>query len=134
LKGFKIMAWSAVLLSAVLLVLPRIIPICTGLAGGGSPMRCHYAFQAEFLFALLAFIIATSLLVLRTAEARTWGGFLILLLSIIIAILPQPWAIGICAHGGACAKTAFFTTIISSILGLTGAVIVWLTRKGQQED
>lgn len=96
-------------------------------------MRCHYAFQAEFIVTLIAFILAISLVVLRTAEARLFSGFLILLVSIIIIVLPQPWAIGICPHGGACAKTAFFTTIIGSLLGVIGAVIVWIVRKGQEE-
>lgn len=132
MKGYKALAWSAILNSLVLLILPRVIPICTGLAGTGSPMRCHYAYQAEFLVTLLALILAVSLLVLRTTEAQALSGFVILLLGIIIVILPLPWVIGICTHGGACLKTAFFTTIGGSLLSLVGAVIIWFTRKDKE--
>ncbi|SDF24821.1 DUF4418 family protein [Sporomusa acidovorans] len=132
MKAYKLLSWSAILLSVILLLLPRLIPICTGLAADNSPMRCHYAYQAEFIVALLAFILAGSLLVLRRAEARILSGFLILLVSIIVIILPQPWAIGICLHGGACAKTTFFITIAGSLLGLVGAAIVWLTWTNRQ--
>jgi hypothetical protein len=132
LKGYKALAWSAILISLVLLVLPRGIPICTGLAGAGSPMRCHYAYQAEFLVTLLVLILAVSLLVSRTTEAQALSGFVILLAGIIIVILPLPWVIGICTHGGACLKTAFFTTIGGSLLSLAGAAIIWLTRKNKE--
>ncbi|WP_371379570.1 DUF4418 family protein [Sporomusa aerivorans] len=131
MSGYKTLSWSAILLSAVLLVLPRVIPVCTGVGQGGNPMQCHFAYQAEFLIALLALIFSSALLVLQTTEARTLSSFLLLLLGITIAILPQPWVIGICAHGGACVKTAFFSTIIGSLLGFTGALLIWVTRRQQ---
>lgn len=132
MKAYKALAWSAIIISLVLLILPRVIPICTGLVGAGSPMRCHYAYQAEFLVTLLALILAVSLLVLRTNEAQALSGFVILLLGIVIVILPLPWVIGICSHGGACLKTAFFTTIGGSLFSLTGARIICLTRKAKE--
>lgn len=134
MTGYKTLSWSAILLSAILLVLPRVIPICNGVSAEGNPMQCHYAYQAEFLISLLALIVAAALLVLKTAEARTLSGFILLLLGVIVAILPQPWAIGICVHGGACSKTAFFSTIIGSLLGLTGALLVWLTRRQNEQE
>ncbi len=134
MKGYKILSWSAILLSVVLLVLPRAIPICTGLGTGGNPMQCHFAYQAEFLISLLALIISAALLVLKTVEARTLSGFTIFGLGVIIALLPQPWVIGICAHGGACTKTAFFSTIIGILLGFVGALLVWFTRRQQVDE
>lgn len=121
----KVLAGIAVAISLILLILPRIIPICTGLAPGGSPMRCHYAYQAEFLVVLLAVVIAASLFVVRTAEARLFSGFVLLLLGIVIIVLPQPWAVGICFRGMACEKTAFFTVAGGGLLILTGAAVTW---------
>jgi hypothetical protein len=120
------MAWIALGISFALIILPRLVPICTGLAAGGNPMRCHYAYQAEFLVTLLALLIAGSLFVLRTAEAKLFTGFVLLLLGIIIAVLPQPWAIGTCFRGMACGKTSLFTVAGGGLLTLTGAIIVWL--------
>lgn len=134
MKRYKALSWSAVLLSAVLLLLPRVIPICNGVSAGGNPMQCHFAYQAEFLISLLALIISAALLVLKTVEARTLSGFIIFLLGVIIALLPQSWVIGICEHGGACIKTAFFSTIIGSLLGLVGALLVWFTRRQQVDE
>lgn len=134
MTGYKTLSWSAILLSAILLVLPRIIPICNGVSAEGNPMQCHYAYQAEFLISLPALIVAAALLVLKTAEARTLSGFILFMLGIIIAVLPQPWAVGICVHGGACSKTAFFSTIIGSLLGLTGALLVWLVRRQNERE
>ncbi|HWR42648.1 DUF4418 family protein [Sporomusa sp.] len=128
---YKFLSWSAILLSALLLVLPRLIPICNGLMKNGSPMNCHYTYQAEFLITLIALILASALLVLRTDEARLLSGFVILLLGITVVILPQTWALGICEAGG-CQKTSFFSTIGGSLLALSGAGIVWLTWRGKE--
>lgn len=123
---YKLLSWGAVILSVALLVLPRILPICTGVGAGGNPMKCHYAYEAEFIIALLAVIAAAAALVLRTSEARLWNCFVLLLLGISVIVLPQPWVIGICPHGGACAKTTFFTTIGGGLLTLISATGVWL--------
>ncbi|WP_094603212.1 hypothetical protein SPSIL_012160 [Sporomusa silvacetica DSM 10669] len=122
---YKLFSWSALLAAIVLLILPRLIPICNGLMKNGSPMSCHYTYQAEFIFALLAVILASALFVLRTEEARLLTGFILLLLGIIVIVLPQPWASGICQAGG-CMKTAFFSNIGGGWLALSGAGIVWL--------
>jgi len=134
LNQYKILSWTALLISLVLLILPRIVPICTGLAGGVQPMQCHYAYQAEFIVTLLAVILSGSLFVLTTSEARLLNGLVILLLGGIILILPQPWAIGICPEAGACHKTTFFITIGGGLLTLTGALLIWLnSRKSRGE-
>ncbi len=132
MNKYKIFSWGAVIISIWLLILPRIIPICNGLSKSGSPMNCHYAYQAEFIVMLLAVILASALLVLRTAEARLLTGFIIILLAIIIIVLPEPWAIGIC-EDGACQKTTFFATISASLLALAGAGIVWLTWNSKDD-
>ncbi|SEO85730.1 DUF4418 family protein [Propionispora vibrioides] len=128
----KILAWVVLLLSMGLLLLPRIIPICTGLAGG-KPMTCHYTYQAEFLVTLLAVIVAGSLFALHTAEARLLSGFILALLGVIVVVLPQPWAIGLCTYGN-CQKTAFFSVCGGSLLTLTGAAIAWYSSRKIQTD
>ncbi|BBB89481.1 MAG TPA: DUF4418 family protein [Methylomusa anaerophila] len=129
---YKLFSWSAVFISVVLLVLPRIFPICNGLMKNGGPMKCHYAYQAEFIITLLAVILSAALLVLRTNEARLLTGFIVFLLGIIVIVLPQPWAIGIC-EAGACGKTTFFATIGGGLLALAGAGIVGLTWKSKDD-
>lgn len=100
-------------------------------------MKCHYAYQGEFLVALLAVVIACSLFVVRTAEARLLAGFVLLLLGVIIIVLPQSWAIGICFRGMACEKTTFFTVAGGGLLALTGAAVTWFSyqkiRDGNDE-
>ncbi len=131
---YKIGSWFALIISIILLILPRILPICTGLADGTEPMQCHYAYQAEFIITLLAVILSGSLLVLRTAEARLLAGFVVFLLGIIVIVIPQPWAIGICPHlSSPCHKTTFFEIIGGGLLALAGAFIVFLNYKPQKE-
>ena len=129
MKKYKLLSWSAVIISIFLLVLPRLIPICDGIMNG-NPMRCHYTYQAEFVITLLVLIISASLLVLHSSEARLLAGFIIVLLGISIIILPQPWAIGIC-EDGACGKTTFFAIIGGLLLTAAGSGIIWLSRNNR---
>nr|WP_092070941.1 DUF4418 family protein [Dendrosporobacter quercicolus]NSL48425.1 DUF4418 family protein [Dendrosporobacter quercicolus DSM 1736]SDM16437.1 protein of unknown function [Dendrosporobacter quercicolus] len=134
MKYHKIISWVAVITGFFLLILPRFIPICTGLTASGAPMRCHYTYQAEFLLTLIAIILAGALLVLKTAEARMMTGFTLALTAVVLALLPEPWVSGICANGG-CGKTAFFTLAGTVFLAVSGAVIVWLNyRRYREED
>lgn len=126
MNRYKILSGIALTTSIVLLVLPRIVSICTGLGNSGQAMQCHYAYQAEFLITLLAVILSASLLVLKTAEARLLTGFIIFLLGITTVIIPQPWAIGICNHAAACHKTTYFVSIGGGILALAGGLIGFL--------
>ena len=129
----NVAAGAAVAISAALLVLPRIFPICTGLGAGGKPMVCHYTFQAEFIIGLLALIVSASLFILRTDEARQWRGFLLILLGLSVVVLPQPWALGLCPHAsGACHKTAFFINIGGLLLALTGGWAAWQAYRQQK--
>lgn len=124
---YRLFSWSAVVAAIVLVILPRVIPVCNAYMKNGKPMSCHYTYQTEFLVALLALILAGALFVLVTEEARLLTGFILLLLGIIVVVLPQPWALGICEAGG-CLKTAFFSQIVGGWLALSGAGIVWLSR------
>ncbi|MBP2625492.1 MAG: hypothetical protein H6Q68_203 [Firmicutes bacterium] len=133
MNRYKILSWIALIISVSLLILPRFVSICTGHTGNGSPMQCHYAYQAEFIITLLAVILSASLLVLRTTEGRLLASFIVLLLGITVIILPKSWAIGICENG-ACLKTASFTTIGGSILAITGLLIAFLISKTQSEE
>lgn len=133
---YKLIAWFATVISICLLILPRLFPICTGRARVGGellPMACHYAYQAEFIIGLLAVIAAVSLFVLRTFEAKTFASFLILLFGLVMIIIPQTWAIGICPEG-ACQKTTFFVILGSILYSLAGAVNIWLLRKTEQGE
>ncbi|WP_378953663.1 DUF4418 family protein [Pelosinus sp. sgz500959] len=130
---YKILSWIALMISVLLLILPKYIPICVGHTNDGHPMLCHYAYQAEFIITLLAVILSSSLLVLHTVEARSLASFIIFLLGIIVIILPQSWAIGICENG-ACLKTTFFVTIGGSILALIGLFILLITRKTESGE
>lgn len=134
MNHYKILSWVALLISLTLLVLPRIIPICTGLTGGGQPMLCHYTYQAEFIVILLAAIFSGSLFVLTGTEARLLNSIVILLLGSTILLLPQPWVIGICPDAGACHKTTFFVTIGGGLFTVTGALLVWLNVRSSREE
>jgi hypothetical protein len=79
-------------------------------------------------------ILAVALFALRTAEARLLTGFFLLLLGVVIIILPQPWALGICQHGGACHKTAFFAAIGGGLLAVNGALVALLAWKAWREE
>lgn len=134
MNHYKILSWLALLTSLILLVLPRIIPICTGLAGGSQPMLCHYTYQAEFIATLLAVIFSGSLFVLTGTEARLLNSIVILLLGSTILLLPQPWIIGICPDAGACHKTTFFVTLGGGLFTVTGALLIWLNVRNFREE
>lgn len=135
MKHDRVLSWLALFISLVLLLLPRIVPICTGLANGTQPMLCHYTYQAEFLITILAVIFSGSLLVLSGTEAKLVNSLVIFLLGMVILILPQPWALGICPESGACHKTTFFVTSGGALFTLAGAVLLWINyRKFQEEE
>jgi len=133
LKYDKLLAWLVLLGSLFLLALPRLIPTCTGVAANGSPMLCHYTYQAEFLVALVATILAGALFALKTSEARLLAGFTLALLAVVLAVLPAAWASGICANG-ACGKTAFFTVAGAGVVALAAAVLAWINYRRCRED
>ena len=136
MKQSRTVAWIATITGVFFLLIPSLIPICTGRIKAGNelmPMVCHYAYQAEFIIGLLAVIVAASLFVLRTGEGRLFASFLIFLLGIAVIIIPQSWAVGICP-AGACQKTTFFLNIAAVLYSLTGAVNIWLIYKKRQEE
>ncbi|MDR3348171.1 MAG: DUF4418 family protein [Acidaminococcales bacterium] len=121
-KVYKGLSAFSLLISLWLLAIARLFPICSGL-GNGRPMPCHYTYQAVFLFALLAAIASLGLFALRTDEAKAAAGFFVFAVGVFILALPQSWASGICAHGGSCAKTAFFSNIGAAALAASGAFL-----------
>lgn len=124
----KITKWIAVLTSSSLLVLPKIFPVCE--ITGKSPMRCFFTYQAEFIVALLAFIIALSLFFIKEVETKKLTGFLLFLIGIIMIILPASWGIGICNHEGSpCHITTAWTDGAAVILSLSGLIGVWIAGK-----
>lgn len=134
MRSYKIVSWLTVITSIAIIILPRLVPICTA-GTAENPMRCYFAYQAEFFIALLSLILSGSLLAAKSKETRLLAGFIILLLGLIVVIIPQPWAIGICrTEGAACHKTTFFADILGILLALEGLIIVWLNRKIDQKD
>jgi hypothetical protein len=115
--------WLSLLISASLIIIPFVFPICPV---GAKPMRCFFAFQAEFLLALLAFVTALSLFFTSASETKSISGFFLLLIGIVIFVLPFQWVIGICGHGESpCQLTAGLTRGLSVLLIFTGAFIAW---------
>lgn len=133
MKIDKITKWLAVLTSFSLLVLPKIFPVCA--INDKSPMRCFFTYQAEFIVALLAFIIALSLFFIKEIETKKLTGFLLFLIGIIMIILPASWGIGICNHEGSpCHITAAWTDGAAVILSLSGLIGVWTNGKQLARD
>jgi glucan phosphoethanolaminetransferase (alkaline phosphatase superfamily) len=119
----KVTGWITVAASLSLLVLPVIFPVCTV---EKSPMRCFYTYQAEFLFALLAVVIALSLFFTKETETKKLTYFFLFLIGIIVLVLPSSWAIGICGHSDSqCHITAAWTNGAAILLALAGLVGIW---------
>lgn len=132
MKFDKWTQWIALLVSVSLLILPTVIPICEI---GAKPMRCFYAFQAEFLFELLAVVTAVSLFFVKERETKSVSGFFLFIIGIIIFIIPSAWVIGICGHSdSACHLTAVSTRGLSVVLALAGAFIAWRNHTLEDED
>lgn len=137
MKQYRLISWATLIVAVFILILPIIIPICTGVMmtqeGAMLHMRCYYTYQAEFLVSLLTVIVAGSLLVVKSSEARLLAAVILVLLSIIIVVLPQPWAIGICKHAAsACQKTTNWLTIggtLLTILGIGSGYLSWSPAK-----
>ena len=124
----KINQWVAVLASFSLLVLPKIFPVCEITDKG--PMRCFFTYQVEFMIALLAFIIALSLVFTKEVETKKLTGFLLFLIGIILIVLPTNWVIGICGHAGSsCHTTKAWTDGAAVILALSGVICAWLVAR-----
>lgn len=88
----------ALLAGIALLLLPWVFPVCS-IAGRSMPMRCFFAYQAEFLLALFTVIIATSLFFTKERETKQLTGFFLVVAASLIFIIPAQWVIGICGHG-----------------------------------
>ena len=134
MKLNKLFYWIALLTSLSLLVLPKFLPICEVVAGK-PPMRCFYTYQAEFILALLALIIAVGLFFAKEEETRKFIGFFLFLLGIIILILPESWALGLCSHGdSACHSTTHWITGASILLSLSGVASLWQAAQESTKD
>jgi hypothetical protein len=134
MKLNKLIYWVALLISLSLLLLPKLLPICEVVAGK-PPMRCFYTYQAEFLMALLAVIIASGLFFAKEAETKKFIGSFLFILGIIILILPEAWAIGLCSHGdSACHSTTHWITGASILLSLSGVASSWQATQESTKD
>lgn len=127
-RSWRITSALALIAGLALLVIPRLWPACGMMvrtaSGGMVPMRCFYSFQAEFLLGLVALLVSGALFCSLGTEARGVLGFVLTLLGIIIVIIPQSWAIGICADPDApCHMTRALTVGGGTALFLTGGIL-----------
>ncbi|CUH97076.1 hypothetical protein P22_3202 [Propionispora sp. 2/2-37] len=124
----------ALLAGIALLVLPWVFPVCS-IAGRNMPMRCFFAYQAEFLLALFTVIIAVSLFFTKEKETKQLTGFFLVVAAVLIFIIPAQWVIGICGHGDSpCHVTTAWARGLSLVLGLAGLAITWKFRENTGKE
>lgn len=113
------------LLGLTLLLTPYLLaPVCNGLVelktGKMTFMRCHYTGQAELV--LGALLLAVGLILLIPKIEKRWLGAVITFIGLAMILIPQDWAIGICAKDTmACHTTAYWIYaegILTMILGI----------------
>lgn len=86
-------------------------------------MRCHFSYRVELLLAVACVLAALTLFLLTGREARRLGGFFLLILGILAALVPQPWIIGTCGGGTCHTGGTWFETagVFLAVLGLQAA-------------
>lgn len=113
------------LLGLTLLLTPYLLaPVCNGLVelktGKMTFMRCHFTGQAELV--LGALLLAVGLILLIPKIEKRWLGAVITFIGLAMILVPQDWAIGICAKDTmACHTTAHWVYaegILTMILGI----------------
>jgi hypothetical protein len=116
-RHWKISAGLAVAAGTSLLVIPSLQPACGGLVptamGGAVPMRCHFSYRVELLLAVACVLVALTLFLLTGREARRLGGFFLLILGTLAALVPQP-----CHTGGTWFETV---GVFLAVVGLQAA-------------
>ena len=115
-------------LTLVLALTPRFVPPCTHqletAAGAFMPMRCHWAFQIEFLLAVAALIVAGALWIVRHAEASRIVGVVLALFGLLVIAVTQSWVIGICGNSEMpCHHTAHWLWLWAALLIADGSFI-----------
>ncbi|MTV48244.1 DUF4418 family protein [Heliobacillus mobilis] len=133
-KRWKVLSYTSILLSVALLVTPKILPICRDLmitqSGSAVPMRCHYAYQAEFLVSLLALLISGSLLVVKGLEGRRTTSLFLVFTGLLASLIPQKWIIGICGNAAMdCHHAIHWMYGWAGLLILTGFTLAWLAGR-----
>ncbi|GEM_PF-695124 len=123
----------ATALTLALLLTPRFVPPCdhqiTTAAGGAVPMRCHWTFQAEFLIAAAAVLVAGLLWIVRHGEARRVVGVVLVIFSLLAVSVTQPWGIGLCGRAEmACHHTAHWIWLWAALLAIEGLFIAVRAR------
>jgi len=112
-------------LALALVLTPRFVPPCTPAVELAPPMRCHWTFQADFLLAVAALIVAGALWIVSHAEARRVVGGVLVLFGLLVIAVTQPWGIGLC--GGSqmpCHHTAHWLWLWAALLIGDGVFIV----------
>jgi len=127
-RHWKISAGLAVAAGTSLLIIPSVRPACDGLVptamGGAVHMRCHFSYRVELLLAVACVLVALTLFLLTGREARRLGGFFLLILGTLAAVVPHPWIIGTCGGGTCHTGGTWFETVgvFLAVLGLQAAL------------
>lgn len=128
---WKIVSAVALVVALGLVLLSKVVPVCTDMvataSGGQMPMRCHYTFRAQLLFAISSVLAAGTLFFVRSNDGRKVAGVMLAALGIMMLILPLSGVSGICRHDHApCHDTAFWNSILSTGQIAIGLLVVFL--------
>ena len=119
----------AVGLALALAFTPRWVEPCTPTVETAAPMHCHWSFQADFLLAVAALIVAGALWVVDHPAARRIVGLGLVLLGGLIVAVTQPWGIGLCGNPHMpCHHTAHWLWLESALLIADGWFIAVRAR------
>lgn len=128
---WKIIGAVALAVALGLVLVPKVVPVCTDMvataSGGQMPMRCHYTFRAQLLFAISSVLAAATLFFVRSSDARKVTGIMLAVLGVMMLILPWSGVSGICRHDHApCHDTAFWNSVLSAGQIAVGLLVVFL--------
>ncbi|MBM7865592.1 DUF4418 family protein [Heliobacterium gestii] len=133
-RKWTLLAYVSMFLSVALLATPKFAPICTEMmitqSGAAVPMRCHYAFQAEYLVGIFALLLSGGLLALKESGGRRVLSLLLIASGAFVFLIPQSWLIGICAKDTMdCHRTAHWMYAWAGLLIANSGFLAWLTRE-----
>ena len=77
-------------------------------SGGTAPMRCAWTFSATTLVGIAGAAAAAFALVASDVQARRIAAALTLVIAIVLAALPSPVGIGICAGAAMGCRTSAY--------------------------
>lgn len=125
------------LLGITLLLTPYLLaPVCDGLVelktGKMTFMRCHYTGQAELV--LGALLLGVGLILLIPKIEKRWLGAVVAIIGLAVVLIPQDWAIGICAKDTMACHTTAHWVYAEGILTMVLGIVIWsrLIKEGAE--